>query len=245
LSEYNGRDTLSVAEGVSKLILEIRDALCAIKPDVLIEFRQQYVNPALRQLGNMFRAFDCPNDSLMNRVRTVDVKLICGESAPHSDMVTWHPDESVETAALQMTSLLFSVPQLSVRLKERSIEEIEMIRFYTTYWMENRDVLLDGSFVAYKPLANYPILSSSNDKKCIYGLYDDVPLTITYDRSVVHIINGKMTEEVLVRCDEGSEEYTMKVFDCRGRVIASSKLTINSNYQVIHCPPNGLVELNN
>ena len=131
MNDLNGRDTLSVAKGVDLLIDDIKTALKSIKEDVLIEFRQKYIGPGLRKLGNMFRAFDCPNDSLMNRVRTTDVKLICGDTAVHSDMLTWSKDADVEYAALQFTSILFSVPQISVKLNERSKEEHSMIQFYT------------------------------------------------------------------------------------------------------------------
>ena len=49
-----------------------------------------------------------------DRVRTVDLRLLSGNTAVHSDMFMWHYDEPVETAALQFLNILFAVPQLSV-----------------------------------------------------------------------------------------------------------------------------------
>ncbi len=244
-TEMNGRDTLSVTEGVLRLIQEIKSALTAIKPEILIEFRQKYISPALRQLGNMLRAFDCPNDSLMNRVRTTDVKLICGDSAVHSDMLTWHKDEPVEVAALQFTSILFSVPQVSVRLKERTAKEKAMIGFYNAYWTENKHVLLNGNFTAHKPLANYPILSAKNDKQKIIGVYEDVLVAMQMDLPVVHIINGKLSEEIVLKCngDKEKSRWNMEILDCYGSQFSTAEIEFNGSAQSVSCPANGIIIL--
>lgn len=243
LHELAGRDTLSIPEASQLLISEISDALIAINPDVLIEFRQKYISPALHRLGNMFRAFDCPNDSLMNRVRTTDVKLICGDSAVHSDMITWHAEESIETAALQFTSILFSVPQLSVRLVQRRKEEIEVIEFYTRYWRDQKEVLLAGNFRAFKPLANYPYLSSSKNEQVIYGLYDDVILPVDLSFSIIHLVNGKMTRSIVCRFTGPSQEWTLRTVDCRGREQRTEQVEIKPGLLELDCPPNGIVFL--
>ena len=110
----------------------------AIDPEVMIEFRQPYIGPLMRKYGNMFRAGDAPNAYVANRVRTIDLRLLSGETAVHSDMIMWHPDEPVERAALQLLNVMFSVPQVSVRLGEIPRPHLDMVTFYTGYWSENR-----------------------------------------------------------------------------------------------------------
>ncbi|NIO10738.1 MAG: alpha-galactosidase, partial [Deltaproteobacteria bacterium] len=88
----------------------------------------------MRKYGNMFRAADCPNMAVINRARTTDIRLLCGNTAVHSDMYMWHRDDPVEKAALQILNVLFSVPQLSVRLDSVPEEHIRMIKFWTEYW---------------------------------------------------------------------------------------------------------------
>ncbi len=240
--EYDGRDTLSVAEGTLKLIQEINTALISIKPDVLIEFRQKYISPALHRIGNMFRAFDCPNDSLMNRVRTTDVKLICGKAAVHSDMITWHKEEPVEIAALQFSSLIFSVPQLSIRLSERREDEIKMIRFYTDYWIQHKDILLEGRFTAFKPLANYPYLSASHSDTLIIGLYEDVVLPVEVaDHHKIHLINGKTTASVVCSFSQALTDWNVTIVNCMGEEIEQSKVSFHSGVHEIKCPLNGII----
>lgn len=242
IQDLQGRDTLSITEGVQKMILEITHALTSTKPDVLIEFRQKYINPSLRQLGNMFRAFDCPNDSFMNRVRTVDVKLICGEGAAHSDMITWHKEEPIEVSALQYTSLIFSVPQLSVQIVNRSHAEVKMIQFFTAYWKKYAHVLLDGDFTAYKPLSNYPILKASTEDVVIYGLYDDMVLPIEEMPDQVHIINGKLSTEIVLSTSF-TAPVARRIFNCLGEEVVNDKLTIGSSFLKWDCPANGIIIL--
>ena len=62
--------------------------------------------PITRLIGNIFRAADCPADHVRNRLSVVDVRLLCGETACHGDMLMWHPSEPVEAAALQVDRAL-------------------------------------------------------------------------------------------------------------------------------------------
>ena len=243
MRQLNGRDVLSVNKGIELLIIEIQQALTSIKQDVLIEFRQKYISPTLRHLGNMFRAFDCPYDAVMNRVRTTDVKLLCGNTAVHSDMLTWHPTETVEIAALQFTSILFSVPQISVRMDDITAEQNAMIKFYTQYWKTNRSILLEGNFTAHKPLSNYPVLTAENEMKIIYGIYDDSYTKIDTRYDQIDIINGKLSEELILDFSVHDFHWTVNIYDCMGQLIVAKSSYILEGLQKILAPKNGLVQL--
>lgn len=56
LEEAPGRDTDSVADALEKLMREIRARLTAVNPEVMLEFRQTYIGPVMRQFGNLMRA---------------------------------------------------------------------------------------------------------------------------------------------------------------------------------------------
>lgn len=56
----------------------------------------------------MFRASDCPNSYLANRVKTTDLRLLSGNTAVHADMIMWHYGERVEIAAFQLLNVLFT-----------------------------------------------------------------------------------------------------------------------------------------
>ena len=236
----DGRDLAGVNEGVDRLMADIATALHAVKPDVLIEFRQRYVGPALRRVGNLFRAFDCPNDSVTNRVRTTDVRLIGGSSLTTSDMFTWHPEESVEAAALQLTNILFSVPQLSVRLAEQPPAFRRMIAFWTGFYNDHRAVLMGGRFVARRPLDNYPLLAAETPGHRIVGVYGGEPVRLHPNDRRVDVINGKLSAPVVLHRPEGGALPTLTVYDCQGR----KQLTPTVDwgvYTVLSAPPSGLL----
>lgn len=243
LREGGGKDCLSVNEGVKKLIDLIKQELYAINPDVLIEFRQKYTGPYLQTLGNMFRAFDAPYDSLTNRIRTTDVKLLSGETIVHSDMFAWHPHEEVEVAALQLTNILFSVPQLSVRLKEVSQDHKNMIAFLTHYWNENKQILLFGDFKAYRPSSNYPMLSSSYEDKIIYGVYEDMIVSIQSGFRHIDLINGKLSDQVVFELTEDLGKVEVVIVDCSGQEDWKDVVDFEEGVHTLEVPANGIIQL--
>lgn len=83
-------DCSCLQEALNKLLEETMKKLKHIKPDILIEFRQRYIGPAIRQYGNMLRVCDCPNSGLSNRVGVVDLRLLSGNTAVHSYMLNLH-----------------------------------------------------------------------------------------------------------------------------------------------------------
>jgi alpha-galactosidase len=78
LDATGGRDFASVNEAADRMMTDVLAELRTVKPDVMIEFRQPYIGPLIRKYGNMFRASDCPNSYLANRVKTVDLRLLTG-----------------------------------------------------------------------------------------------------------------------------------------------------------------------
>ncbi len=169
--DYAGRDCKSLALATDRLLTDTMRRLRAIKPEIMIEFRQRYIGPAMRKYGNMFRAGDCPNDAISNRIRTIDIRLLAGSTAVHADMLMWNYAEPVEVAALQFLNILFSVPQISVRLQEIPADHRAMLEFYLGFWREYSDVLLDGTLSAGHPELNYPVVSARAGNRSVIAVY--------------------------------------------------------------------------
>jgi len=241
LGAKDGRDYASINEAVERLMTDVKDTLTAIKPDVFIEFRQKYTGPAMRKYGNMFRAFDCPGDAVMNRVRIADIRMLCGNTAVHSDMVTWHKEEAVEIAALQIINILFGVPQLSIFLTTAKKEHIKMIEFYTRYWNCNSDVLLNGEFLPSKPLANYPTQSVSKDNTLIVGVYEELVTTLDSAHNTIHLHNGQLTNNLVIRNATDWGTYACEVFDCKGTTISNADIDFAKGLLELRIPPCGIL----
>ena len=100
-------DFPGLQDAVDCLMMSVSQALKQVKPHIMVEFRQFYIGHNIRRYGNIFRVNDCPNSALRNRVGIVDLRLLCGHSAVHSDMLMWHPKEDPEEIAIQLISCLF------------------------------------------------------------------------------------------------------------------------------------------
>jgi len=240
LTKANGRDYANVNEAVDRLLKDTTQAIKKIKPGLGIEFRQRYIGPALRKYGNMFRAFDCPNDPVSNRIRITDVKLLCGKTAVHSDMIIWHKDEKVEAAALQLVNAIFGVPQISVLLNKISSQHSKMIKHFTEYWKTNANILMDGQFEAYAPLSNYTYLKSTNKQKAIYAVYEDVLIEIEAATATIDVLNGKMSERILIKTNE---KWQLNILNCFGETVDKKQLNNQQDVHYIEVPVSGLIEM--
>jgi alpha-galactosidase len=245
LTAADGRDFASVNEATDRMMTDIMAELRKEKPDVMIEFRQPYIGPLIRKYGNMLRASDSPNAYVANRVKTVDVRMLSGDTPVHADMIMWHPTEPVEKAALQFANILFSVPQVSVKLRELPADHLAMLRFYLDYWNRNRDVLLGGDFEAHAPSSNYPLLRARTADKEIIGLYDDLVIRLDgeHARPRIDIVNAKASPVVTlsVADDLGSYRYTIR--DCQGRVVKSGEVRLGRVVVEFPVPVSGVLEM--
>ena len=164
-------DYALVEDAVNRLMTDVMKALRAIRPDILIEFRQSYIGPAMRAFGNMFRVGDCPADPLSNRVGSVDLRLLSGGTAVHSDMLMWHRDDAAEAAARQILSVIFAVPQISVRLEDLTPEHRRMLVFWLGFLREHRE-LLRAPLEVSAPHNLYPLVRAQKDGEAVIALYD-------------------------------------------------------------------------
>jgi alpha-galactosidase len=245
LEKKEGRDFASVNEAADKLMTDIIKELKKIKPDIMIEFRQPYIGPLMRKYGNMFRVGDCPNSAVSNRVGIVDLRLMSGNTAVHSDMLMWNYGEKVEIAALQFWNIIFGVPQLSVRLEDIPEEHFKMVKFLTKYWIQNREILLNGVFEPSSPLSNYSIISAEKDDKKIMALYDSMFITLNYENKLqkMDIINAKTTKDIIlnIKCNLGKFRY--KIYNCKGEIIKKGIINLTTGIYKIKVPVSGIISL--
>ena len=237
---FAGRDCRTVAEGVDRLLSDVTESLRAANPDVMIEFRQSYTGPAIRKYGNIFRAADCPGDFLSNRVRTIDLRLTSGATAVHSDMITWNYGDSTESAARQILNVLFSVPQISVRLAGIPEDHAAMLRFWLKLWTDNRDTLMRGRLIPLHPELNYPQVSAEDRGRRITVLYAPragLSLDIRPGKSYC-IINA--SEEETVFLDLHGENRKAEYFTASG--VSRGISDLRTGLSSVKIPLSGLLE---
>jgi alpha-galactosidase len=211
-----------------------------ISPDVLIEFRQQYMGPAIRQYGNMIRATDCPADLAANRRRVADLRLTSGSTAVHSDMLVWSADETPENAARAVLSAIFGVVQYSMVLQRLPESHCRMMRHWIDFSRIHRDALLKDGFRPHHPEMQYPWIESWNDKEHIVSAYSDgIVLSADAREKTAYAINASQVPSLVL--DVADDQTLADVFDTFGTFVRRQKLEAGLNR--ISVPVGGYIRM--
>ena len=218
---YAGRDIRTVPDAVDVLLGEITGRLRANNPDVLLEFRQNYIGPAVSKYGNMLRAADCPGDRQANRVRIADLRLTSGKAAVHADMLEWNVATPVEEAAGSVISAIFGTVQYSMMLSDLPQDHLKMIAHWVRFAEEHRNALQKGPFRGFSPEAGYPVLCGECDKERIFGVYgNDCVVKIGGIDRKTFVLNGSGVPSV---CVELPKNARFEVRDTFGATVGSDE----------------------
>ena len=196
---YAGRDIKSVPTAVDRLMTEIKDALEAERPGVLVEFRQNYVGPAIRKYGNMLRVADCPGNMRRNRFAMANLRLASGSTAVHSDMLEWNFADSADHAALYVINAMFGVVQYSMMLRNAPKEHLAMIEKWIKFSQDHRDTLQNGKFRPHHPELQYPVIEAEGKDEVVVGLYDDGRVVEIPEGKRTFVMNASGKDSFLVR----------------------------------------------
>ena len=238
-----GMDFECVQEATDFMMIDIMKTLRGIKPDVMIEFRQNYIGPCMRQFGNMFRVGDCPSDIASNRLGMMDLRMLSGSSAVHSDMITWNGNDRIEDAALQVLNTIFGVTQVSKVLKDLSPEETEMLRFWLDFERKNERVLQESELIPYAPQFLYPVIRARDVKEEIIGVYADGQiLEPDFGRGRTQLVNACWQDHLAIRIPE-DVKVRLRTFDCRGRAVTDETAEMAAGIREIPVPRSGLAIL--
>jgi len=212
--DYAGRDLKSLPAAVDRLMKDVYARLQAIRPGALVEFRQGYIGPAIRQYGNMMRAADCPGDLLANRCRTANLRLTSGRTAVHADMLEWNRNETAESAARYVLATMFSTIQYSVMLRTYPEAHKRMIAHWLRFSQDHRDALLKGEFRPHHFEAFYPWIEAENASERIVGVYvGGTAVPVDASAKPNYVLNGTGEGEVIV---DSASAATAEAYDTFG-----------------------------
>ena len=236
-----GRDLVSVPQAVVRCLDLILRRVRAVRPDALVEFRQGYVGPAVLPYCNMVRASDCPSCLATNRIKTADLRLTSGDvAAVHGDMLEWDLAAPAETAALQLLSTLFAVPQVSVRLADLPPRHRAMLRFWLRFWNAHRDTLLGADVRPLHPEGAYPVVAAVGAGEAVSAVYQSgVAADVWPDGARAGFVANATTGDRLVLRFARAPK-AVEVFDCAGRRVAGSAPRRAGLWEAA-VPPGGLL----
>lgn len=236
-------DFACVQEATERLMTDVMENVRAIKPDIMIEFRQRYIGPAMHRFGNMFRVGDCATDIVMNRVCLTGLRLLGGGTASHSDMLTWNHDESAEDAALQILNSIFGVVQFSQIIADMPEAHLRMTKFWLDFARENERVLLHSAFIPMEPQFMYPVIKAQDESTAIIGVYAlNKIVDIDGIRQQVKLINATKADKLYLHFGSTYEAH-MIIRNTMGNVVRTENVTFQPGIAAVSVPCSGLVEL--
>lgn len=236
-----GMDHTCVQEATKALMLGVVSALRSLKPDILIEFRQSYIGPMMRRFGNMFRVGDCASDIVSNRVGTIDLRMLSGNTAVHSDMLSWSHKETPEDAALQIIHSIFGVIQFSQIISDMPESHRKMSAFWLDFAKKNRRVLLESELIPYEPQYLYPVVKAQDETQAIVGVYQRGKIVDMPDRKKVTFINGSKEDALFIRTDRAISAKAV-VRDTFGEIVREEEIAF-SGVTAVKTPCSGLLEV--
>ncbi|MDD3154559.1 MAG: hypothetical protein PHS41_06800 [Victivallaceae bacterium] len=245
-TNYAGCDYRNLPEATEALLEGILSGVRAIRPEILLEFRQCYTGPAMRRFGNIFRASDCAFDLLENRVRTIDLRLLAGTSAVHSDMAAWFHADSAQVAALQIQSVLFSALQISMRLATLPESHKRMLTFWLSFAEKHRETLLFGELIPEHPELSYPVVSAVGASESVSVLYEEDRAMRCPDArqdrwiAVNSTHSGVMHLELPGKSEKGAQ-FPCRIFDESG--VAVGATTLGGGWSSVEVPVAGFIEI--
>ena len=233
------RDFQSFVEAADCMMKNCIKRLKAIKQDILIDFRQTYNGPLMRSYGNIFRAVDCPFDAHENHIRVTDVRLLAGKSAVHSDMLMWNTEDSVESAALQLIQVMFSVPQISMKLETLKEEHKKMLHFYMRLWNYFKNAFINGNFEPLNPFCGYNVVKGDfqNQMACTYHSSEILRIEKLFDEMV--FVNGTGNDGLYIETNPSDSVYDVKLYDCTGKLKEETELKMNYGMIIFSLPKSG------
>ena len=237
---YNERmDIPALQDAVNVCMCGIVQTLTRIRPDVLLEFRQSYIGPHMKRFGNLFRVGDCAGNYLRNRASILDLRMLMGDQAVHSDMLMMAPFEDPRVNALQIISCMFGVMQFSGRLEKLDEKMLKMSRFWLSFLKEHKTLLQSKNLKAYEAHLLYTWAKTAENDECAVGVYAVDKVVRPDAAATIYVANGCMGERLFI---ELNGTYRVSVFDCFGEIRGSFEKTF-AGVQQLAVPIGGLVEM--
>ncbi len=238
-----GMDYPSVQPAIDRLMVDIAHEVQKVRPNILIEFRQPYIGPNIRKYGNILRVSDCPNSGLSNHVGTVDLRLLSGDTAVHSDMVMWHQDEAPEEIALQLIACIFATVQISTLLENLSEQQRRTLSFWVDFMTSNRKLLVETPLEVVEPQNLYPEVRVSDDKEVVVALYSKNRVVKYENGKKMTVLNGTKDDAVRIEIIEPVKTCITQR-SCCGEILDMKVLTLEPGIHRILATTGGVITLN-
>ena len=207
-------DTDSMVVALQKTMELIWQKVRAVKPNYMVELKQNYGGSRLATYGTMMRAGDTPYCPEGNFLRTAYIQSYTPYAANDYQTITNY--DTLESAAKVIIKMLaVGIPTYSMDLLALEEEKKQLIAFLNEWYIENivekenfKRTAMDGMLDVW--------YSKGEDERLYFAVNSAKEIVI--ERGDFQLLNGSMYPEILLRA-QGDAKYQLQFFGYTGEFL--------------------------
>lgn len=211
-SPSHSHDCATTTEGVMVLMKEYWQRLKALKPDAMMESKNNYANVYSAQFGSMTRGGDSPFDINNNFWNCVYPRAY--SPVVHNDYLCWTPSETdTDLAILMIKQITAGVPTISVDLPSLPESQRRVLQGWIGLYNRYLDALVKGQLEPQSGAMDV-WMNSSADVAIISLLHNAREFDFPAGKKQVVVLNGTANETIYVRTpgEISTKQVTMNHF---------------------------------
>lgn len=227
-------DVSSMVEGLELTLKLIREKTSKIKPEHMVELKQNYGTVFNTQYGNLMRAGDSPFDLETNFQRTLHIQSYTPYALNDYQTITEN-DTPENVACIIIKMLAAGVPAYGMNFAKLSSEVKEVIKYYNNLYSYNLESF-KNSRIPLTP--NYTAMfMNGTDTDYIFLLSQNE--IAEFERDML-IFNGTYKEKLLLK-NNGETSYFAITRNCSGKVV--NKKTYDKELIEVEIPIGGSIQV--
>lgn len=219
-------DTSSVIEGLRRTLALIDERTRAVKPDYIVELKQNYATPYLYEYGTCVRAGDTPYNPEGNYLRTAFIQAYTPFAINDYQTITNH-DTLDAAAAMIIKMMAVGIPTYSIDLTRLRSEHKELLAFYHKWYAEHVTLdtaerrLLDPDLGVWRLLGREDVYFVVNrESRVRLERVRDCQILWGSFAGQLHLeLPDEGSFKVVMRDPAGGQSETLQYTDCRQATI--------------------------
>ncbi|MCD4824364.1 MAG: alpha-galactosidase [Phycisphaerae bacterium] len=198
ISGEHQHDTDSAIEGLTRTLALIDEKTRALRPDYIVELKQNYATPWLYGYGTVVRAGDTPYNPEGNFMRTAYINAYTPYSLNDYQTITNY-DTPAAAAAIAVKMIAVGIPTYSIDLVALNDTHKDILGWYHQWYQHNLEDLKNYRIPLDPLFCSWRVRGRDGD---IYFLVNgENRLSITEPRDC-QIVNGTFCKELLLRFEK-------------------------------------------
>lgn len=207
-------DTDSMVVALQKTMELIWQKVRAVKPNYMVELKQNYGGSRLATYGTMMRAGDTPYCPEGNFLRTAYIQSYTPYAANDYQTITNY--DTLESAAKVIIKMLaVGIPTYSMDLLALEEEKKQLIAFLNEWYIEN--IVEKENFKRTAMDGMLDVWYSKGEQERLYFAVNSAK-EIVVEQGDFQLLNGSMYPEILLRA-QGDAKYQLQFFGYTGEFL--------------------------